>query len=401
MKAQKQIPALRLALLPILSLAIAGLEVLRPFGWFRLVSFLLLFVLLADLASLLRGRLRDLMLVASSLVLGVSLVELAGHYIFASRPTVTATPKLAGRQPVMGWGPISPGRFHVKKTYARTGKTIYNVVYTINSHLLRETKSCDTCATIAFFGDSFTFGEGLNDTDTLPQIFANDIDRKMRIVNLGYSAYGPQQFLREEQTGRFDKVIGAHPKLFVFLTAPWHAQRTGCKAEWVMLAPRYILKDGKLVHAGSCLDGRSPLWPWAEHSAAYRAFIEPFFEKTDHEDIEVYIRILLAATKLAHEKYGVPTIILFMNARNSYLSGTGFTNDEIVQRLRDGGALVVDASLTKEEALPSMKAKLHIVGDGHPTGLANQFRAAILKHYIEQNFASILQPPLRQSSGLP
>lgn len=400
MKSRKQTLALRLALLPILCAAIVGLEVLRPFGWFRLVTFLLLFFLLADLASLLSGRLRDLMLVATSLVLGLSLVEVAGLYISSSHPTVKVTPKLTGRQPVMGWGPISPGKFHVKKTYAWTGKTIYDVVYTINSHLLRETKSCDTCATIAFFGDSFTFGEGLNDADTLPQIFANDIDRKMRIVNLGYSAYGPQQFLREEQTGRFDKVIRPHPKLFVFLTAPWHAQRTGCKAEWVMLGPRYILKDGKLVYAGSCLDGSSPLWPWAEHSAAYRTFIEPFFEKSNHEDIELYIRILLAATKLAHEKYGTATVILFMNASKPYLSGTGFTNDEIVKRLRDGGAIVVDASLTKEEALPGMRAKLHIVGDGHPSGLANQFRAAILKHYIETNFASILPPPLKQSSNL-
>jgi hypothetical protein len=98
---------------------------------------------------------------------------------------------------------------------------------------------------------------------------------------------------------------------------------------------------------------------WAENMAAYRWFIEPFRHKLSHDDVELYIRILLAAVKLAKEKYGVLTLIPYLRVPEAYLHdldaekffvATGFTDDEIVRRLQDGGAMVVAASLAKEEA---------------------------------------------------
>jgi len=112
------------------------------------------------------------------------------------------------------------------------------------------------------------------------------------------------------------------------------------------------LEGGQLVLKGDCYECLS-LWvrEWLEQLASYRLFIEPYFQKLTHEDIELYIRILLASVKLAKEKYGVPTLI--PDIREPRYSGTikgaGFTDDEIVRRLRDGGAMVVDVSLTKDE----------------------------------------------------
>ncbi len=225
---------------------IAFLETQRPFSVFRLVTFILFFLLLVDVTSLVRGRLRDFLIVATSLVFGLTLVEAAGDF-FSPAPSLTTTQGLTVHQPVMGWGPQHKGRFHAERIDPKTGKIIYNVDYTIDSDLLRETQSCETCSTIAFFGNSLTFGEGINDADTLPQALANSLGRKVRVLNLGFSGYGPQQFLREEETGRFDKVIGPQPKLFIFLTAPWHAERTSCKASWVLYGPHYALENSEVV----------------------------------------------------------------------------------------------------------------------------------------------------------
>jgi len=338
------------------------------------------------MASLLSGKLRDGLVVLASLAFGLSIIE-ATATIRETKELYVGTNGFFFPQPDIGWGPQHPGRFHAEKTDPKSGIPIYSVDYTIDSNLLRETHSAETGPTIVFFGDSFTFGLGLNDAETLPQVFADLLGRKQRVLNLGFSAYGPQQFLPELQTGRFDGVIGAQPRLFIFMTMPEHAERTACKPFWVRWGPRYALENGRVALKGACYDGLS-LWvrEWLEDMASYRLFIEPYRNKISHDDVKLYIRILVAAVNLAQEKYGVATLIPYIrNPR--YLEGTGFSDDEIVQRLQDGGATVVDVSLAKEEAAG---AKLHIEGDPHPTPLANRLRASKIKDYIENRMPGIL-----------
>jgi hypothetical protein len=107
---------------------------------------------------------------------------------------------------------------------------------------------------------------------------------------------------------------------------------------------------------------------WLEDAASYRLFIEPYLQRVTHEDLELYVRILLAAVNLAKEKYGVVTLIPY-NKDPDFLVGTGFSDDEIVHRLQDGGAMVVDVSLPREAADGAR-------GDGHPTPLANRLKAS-------------------------
>lgn len=381
--------AMRIAAIPILLAAIAFLEIERPFVSFRLFTFACLFLILADLTSLTQKKIRDVLLGVTSLVLGILVLEAVSDRI-SPQATLKTTQGLTVRQPVLGWGPQHSGRFHARKIDPKTGTVIYDVDYTIDTNLLRRTDSCETCGTIAFFGDSVTFGEGINDGNTLPQAFADGLDRKERVLNLAYSGYGPQQFLRELETGRFDQVIGPRPKLFVFLTGAWHAQRTACKASWVLYAPRYALENGKLVYKGPCYTGIG-LWlqEWGVHAALYRKFIEPDLERLTDDDFELYVRILLAAVSLAEEKYKVPTLIPYLRLPKAYFHGTSFSDDEIIRQLRAGGADVLDLSSLQK---PTAGALLAIPGDGHPTPYANRLRAAILKTYIEQNLPEVLVP---------
>jgi hypothetical protein len=372
----------------VLLLGVAALMEMRHFfPHFRLVTFILAFLALACMASLVTGKLRNGLIVLASLAFGLSIVE-ATATILESNASLVITNGYFAPQPNIGWGPQHPGRFHAEKTDPKSGIPIYKADYTIDSNLLRETRSAETGPTIVFFGDSFTFGEGLNDADTLPQVFSDLLDRKQRVLNLGFSGYGPQQFLVELQTGRFDSVIGAQPQLFIFTTMAEHAERTACKPIWVRLGPRYALENGHVALRGACYEGVSlRMREWLEDMASYRLFIEPYLRKVTHKDLELYIRILLAAVNLAKEKYGVATLIPYIPAGARYLTGTGFSDDEIVQRLRDGGAMVVDVSLAAEHVTG---AKLTIKGDGHPTPLANRLRASIIKDYIETRMPGVL-----------
>ncbi len=64
-----------LAVIAILLGLIALMEAGQPFPSFRLATFILAFLALAGLASLLRGKLRDGLVVLASLAFGLSIIE--------------------------------------------------------------------------------------------------------------------------------------------------------------------------------------------------------------------------------------------------------------------------------------------------------------------------------------
>jgi hypothetical protein len=371
---------LRIAAIPILLGLIALLEIRRPVRFHQLLAFVFLFFVLADITTLLRGKLHNIVLMLTSLAFGLCLVEATAN-VLMPKPLLVYTPGESSPQPIIGWGPAHSGRFYEKKIDPRTGATIYDVEYTIDSHLLRQTLSCESGPAIVFFGDSFTFGYGVNDDQTFPQYFADLFHRKLRVLDLAFTGYGPQQFLRELQTGRFDDVIGPRPRLFVFLTAPWQAERTACKSSWIAHAPRYALENGQLVFKGACYEGVGMvLHEWLENTALYPLLAKPN-RRPNHDDVDLYIRILSAAIDLAKEKYGVPTVVPYLRDQD-YLSGTGFTDDQIIKRLEDGGAFVTDMSLAKQSAAG---IAIGIPGEAHPNAYANRLRAVLLKDYLEQN----------------
>jgi hypothetical protein len=376
-----------LAAIPLLAGLITRVEEQRSPDFFRLITFFLFFLLMVDLAALARGAARDMLLVIASLTFGLCLIEAAAGQ-WESKQLIVSTQGLTVYRPVLGWGPAHAGRYHSEKIDPNTRATIYSADYTIDQNLLRQTHSGKTHSTIAFFGDSITFGQGLNDSDTLPQLFADSLGLRERVINLAFSGYGPQHFLRAMQTGLDDSAIGLQPKLFVFVTSPWHAERTSCKASWVLSAPRYALENGEMAFKGACFEGGA-LWlnEFLWNSAAYRVIFDSYRQKVSHDELELYVRMLLAAVTLAKEKYGVPTLIPFIQAPERYLQGTGFSNESLIERLRQGGAGVIDVSLLNEEA---SGATISIPGDGHPTLLANQLRASMLKQYIEQHMSSVL-----------
>lgn len=340
---------------------------------------LLAFLLVADLAAASAGAWRNAAIVAAATIFGLSAIEFAcaamepGDAIYARNFSTS--------DPVLGWRSLVPGVYRSYKT-SGAGQLIYSADYTIDNHLLRRTLSGTGGPGVAFFGDSLTFGQGLADADTLPQIYADLNGRKTVVLNLGFPGYGPQQMLRALETGLFDPLL-AGTKIFIFETAAWHAERAACRPGFMARAPRYELRDGEPVFVGACGEGINQVFREVVlGSKTYHRLLEPIFDAARPQDVEIYVAELRRSAELAKQKYGARLIALYISESDRYLAPTGFTDAQIKNKLRQSGVEVVDATLDPRNFPPGTLFK--IPGDGHPTAIANRARAQILENYLSE-----------------
>jgi len=363
----------------IVALGGAGLylAVSRSNAWDRFFELTLGFAIAVYVAAVLGGRLRSAAMTVASLLFGLAAVE--GYAVLQLAPPIDiATPGYSGGRPILGWGPQHAGIFHFKRLDGRTGAVVYDVDYTIDEHLNRQVISAETGPTIAFFGDSMTFGQGVSDADTLPQAFADATERRFRVLNFAVPGYGPQQFLRALETDMYRDLM-TEPHLFVMLTAAWHAERSNCAESYMWHAPRYVLVRGVPTYQGACSDHWTErvrqLWTRA---AMNSVFFKPAFGGANAADMDLFVAILIRAGQLVREKYGVPALILYL-PYDAYVRQAGTTDRQIMQRLRDAGLLVADAELDPKD-FPDQT--LEIPGDGHPTGVANRARALLVQDVL-------------------
>ncbi len=326
------------------------------------------------LAAVAGGRLRNAFIVIASVGFGLIVAE--AYALVVSAPAIeTSTPGYSVLRSIVGWGPGQPGVYRDRKVKGRSGSVIYDVGYTIDAHRNRQVISAPTGLTVAFFGDSMTFGQGVPDADTLPQAFADATGHRWRVLNLAFPGYGPQQFLRALETDMFRDLL-TEPRLFVFLTAPWHAERSSCLSSFVADGPRYVMVAGMPRYEGTCGDH----WPvrlrrlWTR-TAMSSVFFEPAFGGARPADIDLFVAVLVRAGQLAREKYGVATLVLY-SPDEAYASRAGVTDAQITGRLREGGLVVIDAGLDPRN-FPGQE--LQIPGDGHPTAVANRARALLVR----------------------
>jgi hypothetical protein len=377
----KLVPLLKI-LVPVAILAAFWFLHATPYDNWSSLKYLALSATLASyVTALLRGRVRVFAMIVVTVLLVLAGIE-AYSVAVAAGPVDFRPPGYSVSRPILGWGAEHPGVFHHVKLAAHTRKVIFDVNYTVDKDLNRQVISADSGPTVAFFGDSFTFGTGLNDKDTLPQVFADLYDRKLRVLNFGFPGYGPQQFLRALETNMYDPLLRGNTRLFVYETAAWHAERTACTAGFMLRAPRYALIDGKPVYQGTCYQHWSSLLgELFANTALYHVFVEGAIGGPSHADIDLDVAVLARAGELAREKYRAPTLILYMRSDPRYLRRSGYTDAEIMQHMRDVGLDVIDATL-KPADFPGQP--LTIPGDGHSTGVANRARAEMAKAYLER-----------------
>jgi hypothetical protein len=141
---------------------------------------------------------------------------------------------------------------YVEKTY----KGITYNTYVVEKDV-RDRRAC-TINKLAkqhaiFLGCSLVFGDGVENKDTLPQLFQNS-SAKHQVYNYGYCGDGPNNTLyRFTHTKICDEIEQKKGICFFIYPIGWHEMRIRLHSDYLYnkKAPYYEVKSGKLLYRGS------------------------------------------------------------------------------------------------------------------------------------------------------
>jgi hypothetical protein len=152
---------------------------------------------------------------------------------------------------LLGYAPI-PGIQRTLKVMV-DDEVIYDVTYTINNNGLRSTPSSNNSSAkcLLFFGGSFTFGQGLNDDETLPYFMGKELNENYRIFNFGFDGYGPHQMLSAIEHGLVDNITKECQQIdAIYSSVPGHIARTAGYSLWDTHGPKYVIDNDALIYKG-------------------------------------------------------------------------------------------------------------------------------------------------------
>jgi hypothetical protein len=269
-------------------------------------------------------------------------------------------------------------------TLRKKGRTVYDVVYSIDSYsrrLVLQASSGLRKQHALFFGCSFTFGDGVNDGDTLPAQFAK-YSEASQVYNYAYSGYGPQHAVAHLQREAFSgEIAETNGVAFYVYLADGHEQRViGSMIvynSWGYRLPCYVLdRTGCLVRAGSFTSSR----PWK--TRLYRllgcsqilklaqADFPPFKTATRYR---LTAAVLAEAAALYERRFpgGRFFVVIYP---------TQVKDLRILPFLRERGVRYLDYSALFDPAAKEYKLE----GDAHPSPLAYATLAQRLAADIEK-----------------
>ncbi|MCP5370573.1 MAG: hypothetical protein H6907_02475 [Hyphomicrobiales bacterium] len=271
----------------------------------------------------------------------------------------------------LGYGPQPGGTYRAHKLLGDT--TIYDVTYTIDDTGLRRIPDQPPnapCA-VAFFGGSVTFGEGLEDSQSMPDQVAAQSAGRLRVHNFGFHGYGPHQMLRALETPLAHDAAGRKLDAIVYQGIEAHVERSAGKVPWDLYGPRYRAGgDGLAIHEG----------PF--HGQAYRSISRAlrgwrlfhFFEtrvlasgQVTETDFDTYRSILRSARRLARDKFGGDLIILFWDQG----SGSRYAARLVADLKADGHRLVPVSAIIPDIGSGAGKYVISDL-DPHPSALVNR-----------------------------
>lgn len=137
--------------------------------------------------------------------------------------------------------------------FFRGEKLIFDKTYTHDYQGRRITPSAPEADTaLVFFGCSFTYGIGVQDTECYPYRVGALLGGNFQVFSMGFTGYGSHQLLASLESGVLDNMAQQYKNVHVFyLNIRGHEMRPAGYSEWDLHGPQYILKDGKAIRAGN------------------------------------------------------------------------------------------------------------------------------------------------------
>ncbi len=239
-----------------LGLAAGGAAVVYDFGASPYVASYALITLAALIAvagtGWPSGRSKRLFLLTAVSMLCLAALDAEVGLIFFPRITMEGrSDRFIIPDPLLGYAP-RPG-VRARIIWRRFGRTIYDAHYGIDprGHRLTVGSNDHSATSVVFVGDSYTFGDGLNDTQALPARFSQTTGFALKVTNAAFSGYGTNQVLRLVDSGRLIPDLKSGPRLIIYSASDQQLGRIDDRA-WVHRAgtPRFVLEEGRLRDAG-------------------------------------------------------------------------------------------------------------------------------------------------------
>jgi hypothetical protein len=207
------------------------------------------------------------------------------------------------RDEVMGHRPAA--NFSTRTTLHYGEELVYDVVFTTDEHGLRISPPVigEPAGCVLFFGCSYTFGEGVDDDETLPYAVAMKTGQRYQVYNFGYSGYGPHHMLAAIEGGLVDSAIDCRPTHAIYQSHPHHVLRAAGKWWWDRFGPRFVLRDnGDVERHGNFDDEASAvLGAVADNSALAMQLLDNIRPTT--EDAVLTEAIVDRSRRLLQERY--------------------------------------------------------------------------------------------------
>ena len=223
-----------------------------------------------------------------------------------------------------------------------------------------------------FLGCSFVFGDGLNDKETIPYLFA-ERKKEFQPYNFGYSGYGPNHALVKLQYNQVKGQVKQQNGIGFYLYIHDHINRTIGSMSAIQShhgeSPDYEIEDGELFHKGFFLKAH-PYKTWIFNHMKLSSFLRhfgigyPFRLNDGHYDLTS--SVLEKISKNYEKQFGNNNFYVIFYPS---MSEQDYAQDEnIILRLRNKGIKVLDY----RKLFNPLEEGLYIHHDNHPTNKANK-----------------------------
>jgi len=303
------------------------------------------------------------------LVLGV--LEL--FLTFKNRPEsrLSFSPQYYQYNKKLGYS-IKAGDYSVEASrhWIESGEEIYTARYDFkNSRRSTPNSNIQTSKYALFLGGSLTFGEGVNDDETLPYFYNQNLTKKRNIRNYGLSGYGTHQvytIAKHLIAHDADLTNAQDVDVFYWFITP-HIWRTNGLSSWDRDGPQYQLKNNQVKHIGSFRQTQKRLpfiqmgWNFVwRHSAFSKSYIWGNLNLRDKKT-----ELTLALIKETHQILKARGFSFTVLIQDEYKSPQQTAINKIKHELGTNGIQFIDVNdmfMQLNIDIDTLKIK----GDGHP-----------------------------------
>ena len=288
-------------------------------------------------------------------------------------------------QRIEGFRSLPISGIHRVRKRREDGEVIYDAVYSIGEDGYRKSPSTEDFDAYVY-GGSYTFGEGLNDDETLVHFLW--LDHDLHVKSISAPGHGMQQALYKIEHG-----FSSLDEWNILLTAPWHSFRSACKRDYSIGTPKYKIVNNFAVLNGVCnefFDKNRYLHTILDRSEIYKLVIRVLPNNPNelsNDDIELYLAIIRSIARETRQNRS-RLAIAFIRSENELLADVTWSNDSIMQELKTIADIVVDVTLAEKPEELDRRFQIHEL-DPHPSAEANRVRAGLIATAIKDRGGGI------------